>query len=289
MATKLLTVLSTAFPTLTADTLGRLITDAKNPSQDFWPDDTSSLFKTQIEERSFNDVHSALGEKKRTAFRSKLTQFLFGDVSHEKLSLDEIVSSESKYYFLTQPRAHFERMCKDNETRRWIENTLREFPIFLVVGLVTVKEAAVAKKLMQSRQVNGGVEVPVLDIATHGVSAMLPFGADLLNVGGEVDVGRKKGTMLTFVAPGERVVGVQYRKLKFALFSSMYSEAGKAVDTATLDKDNKWKMLGIDRAAGSEDILEVDLVEGITAEDLELDGETELMTVDDDEFVFINA
>ena len=285
MATKLLTVLSKVFPTLTADTLGRLITDAKNPSQDFWPEDTSS-FEAQIEQRSFNDVHSALAENKRTAFHSKLTQFLFGDISHEKLSLDEIVSSESKYYFLTQPRLHFQRMCKDNETRRWIEDTLREYPIFLVVGLVTVKEAAVVKKLMQSRQVGGGFEVPVLDILTHGVSAMLPFGGDLLNVGEEVDVGRKRGTVLTFVAPGERVVGVQYRKLKFALFSSMYSD--NAADTATLDKDNKWKMLGIDRASGSEDILEADLVESITVEDLELDGETELMTVDDDEFVFIN-
>jgi hypothetical protein len=288
MATKPLTVLSKAFPILTGDTLGRLVTDAKNPSQDFWPEDTST-FQAQIEERTFNDVHSALAEKKRTAFRSKLTQFLFGDVSHEKLSLDEIVASESKYYFLTQPRSHFQRMCKDTETRRWIENTLRECPIFLVVGLVTVKEAAVVKKLMKSRHVGGGVEVPVLDIVTHGVSAMLPFGGDLLNVGGEVDVGRKRGTMLMFNAPGERVVGVQYRKLKFALFSSMYSAAGKAVDTATLDKDNKWKMLGIDRASVSEDILEAELQEGITLEDLELDGETELMTVDDDEFVFVNA
>jgi hypothetical protein len=287
MAAPLLTVLSKAFPTLTAATLGRLITDAKNPSQDFWPEDTWSSLQSQIEERAFNDLYSALSENNRTAFRSKLTQFLFGHVAHDKIALDELVSSESKYYFLTQPRAHFQRMCRDIETRRWIENTLRDLPIFLVVGLITVKEAVVMKKLMQSRQVGGGAEVPVLDIVTNGATTVLPFGGDILNVGGEVDVKRQKDIKLSFVAPGERVVGVEYRKLKFNLFSSVVS--GKSADSATLDKDNRWKMLGISRDTMSNDLLEAELEDTITMGDLELEGENEVMSVDDAEFVFVDA
>lgn len=287
MAASLLTVLSKAFPTLTAATLGRLITDAKNPSQDFWPEDTSSSLQSQIEERAFNDLYSALGENNRTAFRSKLTQFLFGHVAHDKVALDELVSSESKYYFLTQPRSHFQRMCKDMETRRWIESTLRDLPIFLVVGLITVKEAVVMKKLMESRQVGGGAEVPVLDIVTHGATTVLPFGGNILNVGGEVDVKRQKDTKLSFVAPGERVVGVEYRKLKFNVFSSMFS--GKSADSATLDKDNRWKMLGISRDTTSNDLLEAELEDTITMGDLELEGENEVMSVNDAEFVFVDA
>ena len=75
----------------------------------------------------------------------------------------------------------------------------------------------------------------------------------------------KTRAVSSFIAPGERVIGVQYRKIKFRLFSS------NKVDTSFLENNpNRWVMLfGGDRA-GVDNILEAELEETTDIDDLEL-------------------
>ena len=106
-------------------------------------------------------------------------------------SYDSFVAPQSKVYSLLQPTSHLRRLCRDTATRDWIERTLKHSPIFLVVGLVTVTQAKVGQTQHESTWVSTDVTVPVTEIVTHGVGAVLPPGiGDALNFGGIIMVDR---------------------------------------------------------------------------------------------------
>lgn len=63
-------------------------------------------------------------------------------------------------------------------------------------------------------------------------------------------------TAACFVAPGERIVKVEYRKLRFRTFRS------SDVDSAFLESRSRWKTYAASRDAAGPDAVEVDLEEG---------------------------
>ena len=215
--------------------LGRLIVNAKSPGQDYWPTSTDSLAfclnPDDIDEANFDQVRQVIGEQKGNVL-DKLANFLSGDKSRAATKF-ELVPAASKVYSLVQPILHFRRICKDKDTREWMENMRKYYPIFLIVGLVTV------------------IDIAVLCQGSHNVA---------------IDI--------YFVAPGERVIGIQYRKVKFRILSS------SQLDKAHLE-DNQWKLLGTDRA-GSDDVLEAD------PECLPSINDLSLGSVGEDEFMYLS-
>jgi hypothetical protein len=285
MAQTCLTVLHSGFLNLTSVALGRLITDTSNPSQDFWPESVvPSLVANEIEERSFQDFRDVLEKSSNVDLRGKLTRLLSGDVGGQSTYSDQLSTSMSKIYSLQQPRSYFQRLCGDNETRAWMEGTLRDCPIFLVVGLVTVTAASVTRDIQKSKNVNGDASVPVLDIVTHGATTLVPGIGVALDVGAGVTVSHKTDSKTSFIAPGERVIGVQYRKVKFGLFSS------HTVEKAFLENNsNRWQMfMGSDRS-GSDDLLEADLEDSMEVDDLELEGEADVVAAENERLVFLDS
>jgi hypothetical protein len=286
MAPASLTVLHSAFLTLTSVALGRLVTDPTNPSQDFWPETSSPMDPTQIDQRDFTAYHDTMTNEKSDELKAKLTKFVTGDISREKSSTNDISTSTSYVYSLFQPRATFTKLCGDSATKQWIESTLKDCPIFLVVGLVTVLDAAAKRDSSNARTIAGSTTVPVGEIVTGGASAVLPaaLGGDTLDVGVSASFGHKDSSSSSFIAPGERVIGVQYRKIKFRLFSS------RSAESAFLENNpNRWKMfMGGDRA-GSDDSLEADFEESMEIDDLELDQEPDSIVDEDAGFVFIDS
>jgi hypothetical protein len=165
-------------------------------------------------------------------------------------------------------------MCEDNATREWIEKTLKHSPIFLVVGLITVTQAAVGQGQQENRKISASVATSVPETVTQGARGFL-------NIGIDTSAGRETGAISSFIAPGERVIGVQYRKIKFRLFSS------NKADTAFLENNpHRWVMLfGGDRA-GSDDILEADLEDTIDLSELELEEDGDVIKGNGNEIVW---
>jgi hypothetical protein len=131
-----------------------------------------------------------------------------------------------------------------------------------LVGFVTVTQAQVDRDQHKSKELHAAAEVPITAIMTSGVGAMFPRG-NTSDVGVSISGGTTETSATSFLAPGERVIGIQYRKLHFELFSS------SKVDTASL-KPNQWVMFfGGDRS-GSNDVLEADLEDSVDADELEL-------------------
>jgi len=152
--------------------------------------------------------------------------------------------------------------------------------------LVTVLDAAAKRSASDARTVAGSTTVPVGEIVTGGASAALPaaLGGDTLDVGVSASLGHKNTSSSSFIAPGERIIGVQYRKIKFRLFSS------RSVQSAFLENNpNRWKMfMGGDRAS-SDDSLEADLEDSMDVDDLELDQELDSIVHEDAGFVFLDS
>jgi hypothetical protein len=284
MSPTALTLLHSAFLTMTGVNLGRLVTDATNPGQDFWPESGSPFTREEdFEEIPFDNFYRVLEKGKHAGFRGKLTAFLPGDITSETAHYNELVASASKVYKLLQPRTYFQRICKDDATRKWIEAALKDCPIFLVVGLVTVTQAAVAQARHDAIQRRGAIELPV-SVMTPSGAVMPAIAGDGLNIGVESTTGHQTDSFSSLVAPGERVIGVQYRKVKFRLFSS------NKVEGAFLDNNpDRWKMfLGGDRQ-GSDDILGADLEDGMSEDGLELEGHRDVISLADEKFVFVDG
>ena len=281
-----LSVINGGFLTLRSVSLGRLVIDAAHSGQDFWPVSPFTFGDDDIEERVFHNLENALNTTKHAGLRAKLSILIHGVIESQRSSYHGFVAPQSKVYSLLQPTSHFRRLCTDTATRDWIERTLKHSPIFLVVGLVTVTQAKVRQTQHESTQVSTDATVPVTEIVTHGVGAVLPPGiGDALNFGGVISLDHQKVARASFIAPGERVIGVQYRKVKFQLFSS------NKVETSFLENNpNRWvKLLGGNRG-GYKDILKADLEDTKTLEDLELQVDSEVIEgdVEDEEIVLLD-
>jgi hypothetical protein len=274
MVENALTIFRNGFLTLKSSALGRLVTDAKNPSQDFWPQKDITLSEDEVDKGEFHELRQALTSGFNVGLGAKLSRLFSAKISLESLSTDGLQADKLHRYLLKQPRSRFHGMCADVDARRWMEDTMRDCPLFLISGLITITEAGVQREQQSDIQTSGDAEVPIGDILSGGALAAVDQ-TGVTDVGLNAHGGRLSGESISFIVPGERVVGVQYRKVKFELLSK------KNIDNATLERSpNRWKMfLGADRA-GEKDIIEADLQDGLTEGDLEIDDEEDLVIWD---------
>ena len=119
------------------------------------------------------------------------------------------------------------------------------------------------------------LDVPVTaSLAAAGV--IMPM-ADVLGTGVADHNRHDQRVQRRFVATGEQIGAVQYRKVRFRWFSS------RDLDKATLDKENRWKIYWNVRGqeTANDDILEADL-----QDELELQGDYEQYSSETAEFFF---
>jgi hypothetical protein len=265
--------------------LGRLVVDAKHPSQDFWPQTATTLRSSDINVSPFDHFQEFLEKSEHLGIRAKVTQLFHGNAASQTSSKEVLVAPQAKRYSLSQPTSHFHRMCEDKATREWIEKTLKHRPIFLVVGLITVTQAAVRKINHGDMQFSSSVSIPVTEAITNGIPTMVggPGNGGPLDLGADVSGGHLVAASSSFVATGERAIGVQYMKVKFRLFSS------NKVETSFLERNpNRWIMLfGGDRV-GSGDILEAGLEDIVAPDDLELEEDVFFIEDKYSQIVFVD-
>jgi hypothetical protein len=287
MAPSALTLIRSAFLGLSEVSLGCLVPNPLEPGQDFCPVKPPVISAEEINTRYIENVHDFLGAGKHVGLCAKITSFFSATARRDSNSFDQLVARRATLYYLKHPSSHFQNLCDDDDTKEWIEKVHKLFPIFLVTGFLTITEAEVGRARQQSTEVCLSLQFSASDVASSGATALVGDMPDSSGV--ELNAGNYLNSLYSFVAPGERIIGVQYKKLTFKRFSAIDIENTKL-------KKNSWVMFlgdrsrkGIDVSLG--DILEANLEESLTVDDLELDGEEgeELNpVVEEEEFVFLD-
>jgi hypothetical protein len=126
------------------------------------------------------------------------------------------------------------------------------------------------------------ITVPVALAVTASTCVPIPL-EDILDSGVKAERPKGNETLGTFLAEGEQVYAVQYRKVEFRWFSS-----GKVSEEATLREGAVWKSFWT-RNVGTEDEGEVDSVEARIDDQLEqsaLGPESEMFKNGEKEILF---
>ncbi|KAK7716089.1 hypothetical protein SLS64_003241 [Diaporthe eres] len=256
--------------------LGRLVLDPKYPNQDF----CQPLLQTDVATQSFENFQETLERSRNTRLEVKLLSLLSLTPSAPRKSSTTLTSRLCVIHQLREPNAYFSNACGEESVRSWLEEGSRSLydNVYLVCGFKTLTDAEVAVSRTTGAEVDlsAGVSASLLTAAS-GVP--LPILADS---GLDVSVGfssanEHSGT-IGYTATGEHVYAVQYRKIKFSMFSS------RKVEKAYLERGNRWKSyVGARTGDGVDDGIDVEISEPIGLPDLM--GEYESLELNDGETI----
>jgi hypothetical protein len=273
-------ILAQLFLPQSAVKLGRFVTNVNEPHRDYYDSNTSRNFSIveKVEMEMDYDGVDTLTNHRNFAF--ELTSFLSSSFSRRAKTSIRITTGQVKTYYLDNNGQWFRNTVQSEDVRMWIERTIDEGEdIYVVVGYHTILDAHIAEQSGEQRDFGGKVVLPtsaaMAAMAAAGV--VVPFG-NIADHGLAGASGRTEDQHRQFVARGERIIAVQYRKLRFRWFSSK-----NVVDKATLAKETQWKRYDRPRYLQSdgEDMVEVEL-----DDDLALEGDCEKYTAESGEIIF---
>jgi hypothetical protein len=208
--------------------LGRLVLDVMNPEQDFCPSSMEPN-SVDISVTTTHNINEIVQRSKTSTLLGTLEKIIAPRFNHEELF--GISAPQAKTYRLFNASRHFDRMCEDAETRKWLETALKKLGnVYMIIGISTMRDVTIVQgkksilglESLGQVSVGGGVGIP-LDVGpavTIGASQTL----------------EKRGQSGSFTALGERVIGLQFRKLRLKLFSS------RSLDSVFLEKNVQWKV-----------------------------------------------
>ncbi|KAF7165777.1 hypothetical protein CNMCM5623_009856 [Aspergillus felis] len=253
--------------------LGRLVTSVDEPHQNYYDPSPEKDFGVIVKVEDCYDYADTLGRHR--SFMSDLTAFLSSTVSSRTKTSIRITADQVKTYYLDNNGQWFREVVRLVEVRKWITRTIDEGEdIYIVVGYHTASDAHVIEKSMQQKTVDGKVAMPISDIL--GASGVVVPYADLTDPGLAGSSGRAEERYRQFVARGEQIIAVQYRKIRFKFLSS------KNVDNALLGNEIRWERYDRPRYHQSQG---EDLVEITLEDDLALEGAREECITGNDVFI----
>jgi hypothetical protein len=240
--------------------LGRFITNIDEPHRDYHdPSPCKGFSIIEKIETHYDSINTHGGHRN---FASDLTAFLSSSISRRTKASIRITTNQVKTYYLDNNGQWFRDAIRSEDVRKWIERTIDEGEdIYVVVGYHTALDARIAQQSREQEGLDGKLVIPLSSVlATSGV--VVPFG-DLADPGLAGSTGRAEGRQRQFVAQGEQIIAVQYRKIRFRFFSS------KSVDKATLGREARWERYDRPRSVQSdrEDMVEVSLEDDLSLED----------------------
>ncbi|KAK4085605.1 uncharacterized protein Triagg1_595 [Trichoderma aggressivum f. europaeum] len=234
-------LLETLLP-VNAVRLGRLVLDVRNPEQDFFEPDESTtkvVIAQQLDNFSYSSKQGA-----SSGLHLILSTLISGQRSSENCSKIDLSSSICITRRLENSGQFFGQLCEDSKTRYWLERALRKRQdVYLVTGTRTVADAKIGITESKSRSSEGKAQVPA-SLAAGAVG--IPFPDGVLDIGTEIKRSVDGSDQTDFVAPGEQIFAVQYRKVRVSWFSN------KDVDRASLESGNRWKVYLGARGEGDE-------------------------------------
>ncbi|KAM5345858.1 hypothetical protein ACJ41O_011719 [Fusarium nematophilum] len=230
-------------------TLGRLVLRPASPGQDYCPYSPVSLADSDISIRPFASISQLLSQHSDSRYRLNLTRLLSGGKTHSDKTAAYMQSSKATVYQLLNSGLFFEKLTKDEKTRVWLERFLSRTDVYLVVGLHTIEGAEVNAASTSVHQHDISAQIPVTQVAT---AAGVPL-RSALDVQMSAETTKGTDTAASFVAPGERIVRVEYRKIRFRRFYS------RDTNSAQLESGSRWKTYATSRSTAGPDGVEVSL------------------------------
>ncbi|KAL1846314.1 hypothetical protein Daus18300_014297 [Diaporthe australafricana] len=254
--------------------LGRLVLDPKYPNQDFCQPSLQSDVATQ----RFENFQETLERSRNTRLEVKLLSLLSLTPSAPRKSSTTITSRLCVVHQLREPNAYFSGACGEEGVRSWLEEGSRSpySNVYLVCGFKTMTDADVALSRSDGADIDvcAGISASLLTAASGVPLPTLPDSGLDVSVGFS-SANERSGTT-GYTATGEHVYAVQYRKIKFSIFSS------RKVEKAYLERGNRWKSYVDARSGdGVDDGIDVEVSEPIGLPDLM--GEYESVELDDRE------
>lgn len=194
--------------------LGRLTRNLKDLVQGFHdptpaPDASEILHETafsnyNLRERSISD----------NSLDAKLTPLLTALYGSGTSSEDSISALRIGKYTLLNSDVWFEKICKTEDTRKWLETKSRSQGAYLIVGYNTISDAQIAEQFTARSQCALHAVVPL-----GQVLAVVPDATGIGDVGAQGDHLRSIELRQSVFAPGEHVYKVAYRKINFSWIS----------------------------------------------------------------------
>jgi hypothetical protein len=232
--------------------LGRLITSVDQPHQNYHDPPLARQPNVLV---SLRDSYT--GEHHTTinsGFSSTLTSLMSAGFSKRARTKIRVTTDHVKTYTLDNCDGWFDEITSLPATRSWIEGRLdQDHDIYMIVGFHTVTNAIISQESNAGKSAAGQIKAPVgLSLTAAGVIA--PLGS-ILDPGVSVHQQVLDGFQSRFVARGEQVCALEYRKVCHRWLSS------KHVDNCRLSNMHQWTSMDRwrDEGDGEDDIVEVEL------------------------------
>jgi hypothetical protein len=269
-------LLSQFFLPLSAVSLGRFVISLDDPHQDFYdPLRDSGPEVTEKVQTQYDSVRHSI---KHQNVASQLTTFLSSSFSKRLKVSIRITADQAKTYYLNDVGQWFRDAVQSKETQKWIERTIDEGEdIYVVVAYHTLFDARIMEQRGEQSAVSGNLSIPV-PTALTAPGVVVPF-TNIADSGLGGFRNRIEDEQNQFIAPGEQIFAVQYRKVRWRWFTS------NKVDKMSLAKKAWWERYDRPRylESESEDMIEVELEDEIA-----LEGDRDECAVESGE-VFVSA
>jgi hypothetical protein len=233
------------------------VLNLENPGQGFCPYMPIRFTRDDVDGAAFKEVELGLDKENKARFSLKLTKFLHANAEASKSASNTLQTKEAtRWELLNSPEVFTRILAESHETRVWLEKVHKSSPVHFAVALITVLDASFNVAAESTSKAELSVVAPVGEAVAPGSSAV-PSVGDSLDVQTELAKERTEKQNAKFLVPGDRIVAVQYRRIKFKGYKSAN------VDGAFLEKGSRWKKYtGTDVVRGDgEDILEATLEE----------------------------
>ncbi|KAH6999267.1 hypothetical protein EDB80DRAFT_724513 [Ilyonectria destructans] len=244
--------------------LGRLVLSVQNPEQDFLQAEDVTLTAQDVLTQSFGSLHHTFEQENGSGFGVSLTALISGARNIQKKSRIDVSSALCITRQLQNSGQFLEALCKSRAAQRWLEKAIRSRrEVYLVVGIKTITNAQIVEEVANESRVEGRVQTPVTLAITTAAGIPIPVDG-ILDSSIEAKGLRALSERTSFFAPGEQIFAVQYRKIRFARFSS------RKVKDATLAKANSWEMYLGGRGGGEAEteIISAEVSDYVQASDL---------------------
>ncbi|KGQ09543.1 hypothetical protein BBAD15_g5118 [Beauveria bassiana D1-5] len=231
--------------------LGRLVTNVKLPHSSYYPQGKQSFLKGDIYSvvnRNFHHLRSNSRGTVLEAVFTRLASLLFRNTSDLEAKITNTICVT---YYLDSPDGKFASMCKSKAARAWFEDAYRKRKVvYMVTGIQTLTDAN-----MELSGTATGKEAASLTVPVSGVSDKIAT-VDVIDPRLSAERHTERHRETGFVAEGEQIYAIQYRKIKFNLFSA------QNMDEAYLEEGNRWEVMWKTMGANDKtNILEVKLVD----------------------------
>ncbi|KAL3470017.1 hypothetical protein BJX99DRAFT_240192 [Aspergillus californicus] len=252
-------VLCTPFFPLDSVQLGRLVLSIDEPQQDYFDPPINSEEDVLVQRHEqYEGIHSTDHNRD---FASLLTRLVTAAHIKRTRTSTQVSTDQATTYQLQNSGAWFQRALGAETTREWIERAIDQGDdVYLIVGYHTFQDARFRERAVDIRKTLAQLDLPI----TAAVSGITGAGLGietLIHGGGLADAAVSGSRQLDdslkkqYVATGEQVVAIQYRKLRFKWYSS------RNIERASLDGNRwytTWGMRG-EQDESVDDILEADL------------------------------